>query len=332
MLKQFKFVSVLIIFGLLIGACSTPALPAATSEAVPTMSAATTDLAPSLEALATTLAPTLAAAAGGQTPGPEAIATEAGPTPVAITAPATLPAAAISGKTIQYEDISITVPEAIASDARIEEIEEHVVGEDAYPELSYPEHYEVSFEGYQHAPSFHEARIYIWEIEDYLALDKVNAELISKRVNELKELLAHSSIPIPEKYTKAFGGSLPFLPPWNAGAAFSAQVTRFPFQNGDGIRYLTMYGQAYKPVNNFELFYSYQGLSADHKYYISAVLPIASPVLQDTDAYPPDADKFAREYQPYLEGELAKLNAEAAEAFRPSLALLDAMMASLRVD
>ena len=71
------------------------------------------------------------------------------------------------------------------------------------------------------------------------------------------------------------------------GKMFHAQYQVFPFGSGGGIRYLTLYAQYYAPINNHDLFYTYQGLTNDGKYWVSAILPINNPILPDNGDNPP---------------------------------------------
>ena len=53
------------------------------------------------------------------------------------------------------------------------------------------------------------------------------------------------------------------------------------FQSGRGIRYVTEYAQMTYPITNHEMFFSFQGLTTDGKYWVSIILPISHPSLLD---------------------------------------------------
>jgi len=118
--------------------------------------------------------------------------------------------------------------------------------------------------------------------------------------------------------------SLPFLPDQHAAQMFHAQEKILSFQNGSGIRYITQYSQASFPlINNMEMFYTFQGLSTDGKYYVSVILPINLNSLDGIQA-PNDADT----YPDYLNTTMDLLNG-VDNPFNPSLESLDNLIQSL---
>ena len=126
---------------------------------------------------------------------------------------------------------------------------------------------------------------------------------------------------------------LPFLPMWPAAQIFSAQVGYFNFQNGSGVRYLTMYGQAIYPVDNQNLIYTYQGLTNDGRFYISAVLPVVHLGLPDDGSSQiDDWMAFENNWETYINDTVNWLNVQDPGSFFPGINLLDAMMASFKVE
>ena len=86
------------------------------------------------------------------------------------------------------------------------------------------------------------------------------------------------------------------------------------------------------PINNYELIYTYQGLTSDGKYYVAAVLPVNHPSLpadgKVTGKEPPE---FTSDFPTYLANVVKALNPQAANTFTPDLTQLDAMMSSLEI-
>jgi hypothetical protein len=123
------------------------------------------------------------------------------------------------------------------------------------------------------------------------------------------------------------------LPPMNAGHMVVTQVAYFDFQNGSGVCFLTQMGQAYYPINNHDLFYTFQGMTHDGEYYVAAILPISHPTLPADGSEIPggDFDAFADNFEAYAAEVAAQLNAEDAGSFAPSITMLDEMMQSLEV-
>jgi hypothetical protein len=124
-------------------------------------------------------------------------------------------------------------------------------------------------------------------------------------------------------------GNLPFLPPFNAAQVFHVLEKRLDSDHNSGIRFLTLYSQGIVGVTNYEIFYTYQGISADGRYYIAAVLPVKSSLLSDTQLTNEDLEKIVDEYQNYIGDMTDLIRTENGGIVTPSLEALDAMMMSL---
>jgi hypothetical protein len=135
--------------------------------------------------------------------------------------------------------------------------------------------------------------------------------------------------------THQIGATLPYLPLYNEVQSMNAQAQPLNFVNGKGIRYLTQYNQGMVPINNSGLIYTYQGLTDDGKYYVSAVLPVNNPLLPASGEVSAD---FAQKqsdnpgfYSDYLSSTVGGLNQQIAASFTPNLDELDALIRSLTV-
>jgi hypothetical protein len=182
-----------------------------------------------------------------------------------------------------------------------------------------PEHNKFMFQGYAISPTFHAPVMHIYPVAGYIAINPYAAQ----GVEELQAALQSQSSNLSH---------MPFMPKWNAAQMMHTQVSYLSFQNGQGVRYLTQYGQAFWPVNNEDLFYTFQGLTNDGQYYISAILPVSNPVLPaNGEAYPGDINSMGDTYQTYIADINSQLNAQPAESYLPQLNHLDAMMQSLLV-
>jgi hypothetical protein len=107
------------------------------------------------------------------------------------------------------------------------------------------------------------------------------------------------------------------------------------------VRFLTQYDQYPAPINNHDLFYHFQGFSADGNYYIVAILPVTAPALAETSdpgsaipsggiAYP-DINSSNPDFQSYYASITDLLNGTSPEAFTPPLSQLDALIQSMWV-
>ena len=86
------------------------------------------------------------------------------------------------------------------------------------------------------------------------------------------------------------------------------------------------------PINNYELIYTYQGLTSDGKYYVAAVLPVNHPSLPvDGTVTGHEPPEFTSDFPAYLAGVVKALNPQASYTFTPDLTQLDAMLGSLEI-
>lgn len=243
----------------------------------------------------------------------------AGDTP-APTRAATYPPPALEA--VSFRGVSFSYDPALAGLVNAQVIEA-VPPEDNPLWLVAPEHVQFTFVDYVLQEVFHEPAIYVYPAAEYAAASESAAEQIAG----LRELLAEKPAD-PE-------GAIPFLPVFNAGQFMAAQVEYLDFQNGSGVRFLTQYGQDVWPVNNQGLFYTFQGLTSDGRYYVALILPVTHPSLPATgeeimDTVDPGA--FAEGFRDYLAEVEAALNAQDPASFLPDLATLDALIRSIRVE
>jgi hypothetical protein len=129
---------------------------------------------------------------------------------------------------------------------------------------------------------------------------------------------------------------LPFLPPMNAAQVFYSNAEVLEFKNGKGLRYLTAYYQDYSPVTNEYLMYTFQGITADGRHYVSVSVPVyylGLPANHEVfyHSYKEDAGELKNNYQDYMAKIARMLNESAQNEFNPPLNALDEMIRSLQV-
>jgi len=181
-----------------------------------------------------------------------------------------------------------------------------------------PEHEELLFNAYPVENDMYEPVIHIFPVDAYRAGSEDADQVITALEQLLKDRPANP------------GDDLPFIPIWNAGSLGTAKFAYLDFQNGSGIRYITQYAQAAWPFNNQSMFYTFQGLTRDGEYYISAILPVSHASLDEYDNFKP-ADDFYTNAQTLLADQLGQLNANSEDSFVPSIKELDAMLQSLLI-
>ncbi|NMC11283.1 MAG: hypothetical protein GYA34_00190 [Chloroflexi bacterium] len=241
--------------------------------------------------------------------------------------PATLPPPTISPTleptpNVNVNNVSFTYPLGIAQTVNAETILAAFSDQpDLMPGEVYPQHIKFTFNGYPLSGTFHSPHILVYPAKEYAEKDPSAASVI----NDLTQFLVQKPVN-PER--------IPFLPLWNAGQMFHSNIKYLSFKNGNGVRFLTMYAQAFYPINNNSLFYTFQGLTNDGAYYIAAVMPVSHPSLPATGDEIPggDLNTFVDNFNTYKMETAASLEAQAANSFTPNLALLDAMFETFSVN
>ena len=107
-----------------------------------------------------------------------------------------------------------------------------------------------------------------------------------------------------------------------------AKVKNLDFKNGSGIRYITQNNNGMSSINNFNMFYTYQGLTSDGRYYVATVLPVQHP---DLPATPTGNAQAMDDYKGALATAIKTVDELAESAFTPDLGKLDALLMSLEI-
>jgi hypothetical protein len=180
-----------------------------------------------------------------------------------------------------------------------------------------PQYTKVSLEGYILSDRFMKPVISVFSLDPFNQLlpDAINAD-----VTTLQAMIAGGA---------PGSNDLPLLPIQYARQLFFAQYAVVKFTNGSGYHIVTEYAQAYYPVNNHEIFFSYQGITSDGKYWISIILPISHPSLPENGDNPP-AD-LTTNSDPYYAQMTGQLNAVLPKSFIPSIVKLNALIKSITI-
>jgi len=181
-----------------------------------------------------------------------------------------------------------------------------------------PKYQVFTLEGYEISNHLMKPQIFIYPANE---LGSYNTSA-GQAFEDLKKLLEHKEV----------GEHLPFLPLFNAAQVMHAKVEFMDFGNGSGVRYLTQFDQAPIPINNFELIYTYQGLSEDGKYYISVVLPITHPELPESNQVSLDENFDVERFKTEMAESVMKLNEFSDSSFSPDLTMLDLIIQSIVIN
>lgn len=222
---------------------------------------------------------------------------------------------------VSYEGISFYRDNELASSWSVDIVPADIPNTTVPEAWRFPSHYRFVLDGYSPANTFHKPYIYVIPVRNFQDYNAAGLEQVTKLQAFLKEQPANIT------------GDIPFFPIFNAAQAMRAQVAYLSFQNGIGVRFLTQYGQAANPINNHELFYTYQGITLDGQYYVSVIMPASHPDLQaDASEIPGgDANAFANSYSDYIIKIEQQLNNARLASFTPNLEMLDVMIQSLVV-
>lgn len=254
----------------------------------------------------------------------QAIETPTQSAPAPTTAP-TQPA----GTHVTFGNVSFVIPTGLASGAASETVAA-VDAQSGGPWEAAPAFTRFTLQGYPLQNKFFEPQIMVYPAQAYAS---VNAGA-SLSLQRLQSILGNPSAPLGNDV-------LPRLPYANAEQIIGAQPGVLAFGGGRGVRVLAEYSQGFVSIDNHDLFYHFEGLTADGKYYIVAVLPANASFLADTGdpsaPVPPGGIPFPSQIgdgtavNSYLQAVTDKLNGTASDAFQPTLTMLDSLIQSLQV-
>lgn len=167
----------------------------------------------------------------------------------------------------------------------------------------------------------------IYPVNDYRliygrdALGQVNTPgfIINQTIDRLQTLLVDQP--------QTIEGDL-FLPPVHNAQIFKAQLKYLDFQNGAGVRFITQQAIG-GPINNQDIFYTFQGLTADGQYYLTLTYPISTAALAEVDA--DQSFETLEEFQTHVQETTQRLDALSPGDFTPNLSLLDELIQSLQI-
>jgi hypothetical protein len=223
----------------------------------------------------------------------------------------------IQGSAFGYENMTMSIPNGFATGAHGEKIPRVDEGSGAPWDVA-PQHIVVTFDGFVLGDRFHQPQIFIYPVDEFASMNAGAATIIE----ELRTVLGDSGPNLPDR--------LPHLPIFNAEQLFYAKAQKIDFGSGRGIRYITQYSQSFAQVNNNEMFYSFQGITSDGKYYVAATLPITTPLV-DTMTAPNFSDPSFTpdQYSEYLDGAAKTLSSLSALFYAPSLDVYDQLIFSI---
>jgi hypothetical protein len=219
----------------------------------------------------------------------------------------------VSQANVTCNGVSLSLDPSLGSGFECQAIPEYSQTDMGYSEI-HPEYAEVTIKNYTFADSLFTPRIAVYPVSRF---SELLPDLVPNRLADLQSLISGGNITSKD---------MPLLPPFNSVQMFQSQSAVIPFSNGTGIRFLTQYAQ--------EMFYTFQGLTSDGKYWVSVILPISSANLMADGKNPPNGqtmEEFANNYKTYITNTASQLNGQSPESFTPAINQLDAMIKSIQV-
>jgi hypothetical protein len=247
-------------------------------------------------------------------------------TPAPFKTPLIVPTGTTStGGVVTQDNVSFTIPLGVASGAQSEKVAA-VTDPSSAPSWDLaPEHLAFTLTGYQVSDKQVKPQVFVYPADDFAKVSSNAAEQIQK----IKNLTPGSTLT---------QDAMPVVPFFNAAQQIASHMQVIDFKNGRGVRFLTQYAQYPAPINNHDLFYQFQGLTNDGKYYVVAVLPVTSSILAEEEK--PDSPvpsggvplpAGVTPDQAYYDSVTKALDAMYEDSFNPSLFQLDALIQSITV-
>ncbi len=231
------------------------------------------------------------------------------------------------GIPVSATPIQLIIPEGLATGATADTIDVITDQTGASWDVA-PAHLQLTLLGYSVGVSSHVPQIFVYPAQQYASMNPAAADSLKR----LQAVLANPAA----TYDK---DTLPRVPFLNAGQVLAARQKAVRFSGGSGVRFVTQYAQDISPINNHGLFYHFEGLTDDGKYYILAILPVNLPFLA-ADNNPnspvpsagipfPPSSASGSSFEEYFQQVTQKINAAPADQFSPVLETLDALMQSI---
>ncbi|MBC7870379.1 MAG: META domain-containing protein [Chitinophagaceae bacterium] len=169
-------------------------------------------------------------------------------------------------------------------------------------------------------------------IRVYRTTDLANYPALQDNVVRLQTLLTDRSDLAPSMAMVAgdnsTGSELPYLPVQPAAQVIRARAQYVDTGVFSGLSYITVYRQDASPFLNNEFVYTFQGLSADGMYYVSAIFRLTTDLFPETLEPNFDYEAFITGINDYLTQSVMQLNAATPENFTPSLTTFDGVVQS----
>ncbi|MFN2278528.1 MAG: NBR1-Ig-like domain-containing protein [Candidatus Promineifilaceae bacterium] len=137
-----------------------------------------------------------------------------------------------------------------------------------------PEHLEIRLQAGDEETA---PLLYVFPVQQYEAM----SEAAAAEIADLRSLLAERPAEILR--------DLPFLPMYLAVESYHSDPKYIDFQNGSGISYLARVDHDHSLSTDESIFYTFQGLTTDGRYYVAAMVPITDVAGDEIENPDPDS-------------------------------------------
>jgi hypothetical protein len=167
-------------------------------------------------------------------------------------------------------------------------------------------------------------------IRIYKTADFAGYTFFEERLQQLQTLLSERPdlTPYMTVAENLSENALPFLPVFPAAQVIRARAQYVETAAVTGMSYVTVYRQDASPFMGNEFMYTFQGISADGQYYVSAIFRLSTDLFPTEIGPDFDMEAFIEQISAYFTESITQLNEATPESFTPSLTVLDAVIQS----
>lgn len=239
----------------------------------------------------------------------------------------------LTGKVYDTEQISLIVPEDLATDVTIElELAQHVLGG------TLPDRLVATFDIVDDVQLSRAPRLIVAPVSAFEGMFAERAQVAITRLTALEAVDFVLEDLMPESVTANLATQNSHIP--NDPFIFAARRLlvalphRVQMTNGYGVAFITMYGQDIYPVNNGAVFYNFVGITNDEQYWVSFQYPVTTEMLVGQEDIVENIPNWRDTYDVYMQQATESLNTLTPEDWQPSLNDLDALVGSIfiRID
>lgn len=232
-------------------------------------------------------------------------------------------APALPEANVTCNELSFYLDPALGSSGACTAVPENAASDiPMYYVFIYPGHTELTIENYPLTGTQFPPQIWVYPVDRF---SELLPDHLPPRVRDLQNLIANGA-----------GDSvvLPFLPVIPQAQSFHIFETGLSFNGGQGVRFITEYSESPTPISSKSILYTFQGLTADGRYWVAVTLPIGNSILPATNDTLPEGytdESLILGYDAYVREVKAALEAQPPDSFFPAIESLDNLVRSITV-